>query len=345
MSALYKSPADIRVGVIGYGGAYNMGRQHLQQMQAAGMTPVAVAEIAPDRLAAAGEDFPGIGLFSNVGEMLAQSDVELVVIITPHNTHAPLALECLKAGRHVVCEKPLAITTREVDTMIQAAKKANVMLSTYHNRHWDGRIRLAVELVRRKKVIGDVIRIECRMGGYSQPGDWWRTSRSISGGILYDWGVHLLEYSLQILDGGLCEVTGFAFNGFWAPKTKWKSDANDDEGFLVARFDSGQWLSLRITHIDSNPKPGWLEITGSKGSLVLDHAHSTVYQPGKNRLVSTRFENSPDEGWRYYRNLAEHLTQGSPLVITPEWSRRPIHILDLAVRSAAEGTALKAKYR
>ena len=94
--------------------------------------------------------------------------------------------------------------------MIAAAKKSGVMLSTYHNRHWDGCILNAVEEMRRKGVIGDVFRIEAHMGGYGKPGDWWRTSKTISGGILYDWGVHLLEYSLQLLQGKLTEVTGFA---------------------------------------------------------------------------------------------------------------------------------------
>ncbi|MBC8041640.1 MAG: Gfo/Idh/MocA family oxidoreductase, partial [Opitutaceae bacterium] len=129
----FKSPSEIKVGVIGYGGAFNMGRQHLQQMQAAGMTPVAVCEVDASRLAVATTDFPGIETYPTIAAMLKNSAVNLIVIITPHNTHASLALQCLRAGRHVVCEKPLAITTKEVDAMIAAAKKAGVMLSTYHN--------------------------------------------------------------------------------------------------------------------------------------------------------------------------------------------------------------------
>lgn len=338
----YKKASDIRVGVIGYGGAFNMGRQHLKEMQAAGMSPVAVAEVDPARLAVATEDFPGIGTFPSVAAMLKSSPVDLVTIITPHNTHAKLAIECLKAGRHVVCEKPLAITTAEVDGMIAAAK--NVMLSTYHNRHWDGRILLAVDLVRKKKVIGDILRIECRMGGYSKPGDWWRSSRSISGGILYDWGVHLLEYSLQLIDSPITEVSGFAHEGFWGPQTKWKSDTIEDEGFITVRFKSPQWLTLRITSIDSNPKPGWLEITGTKGTLVLDSAETVLHQHHKTRVVTTRFKNPPDQGHSYYKNIAAFLTGKEQLAITAGWSRRPIHILDLGVKSAKTGRALPTKY-
>ncbi|MEI6035231.1 MAG: Gfo/Idh/MocA family oxidoreductase [Verrucomicrobiae bacterium] len=340
----YKNPASIKVGVVGYGGAFNMGRQHLKEMQAAGMTPVAVAEVDPSRLAVATLDFPDIGTYPSVTEMLECSPVDMVVIITPHNTHAPIAIECLKAGRHVVCEKPLAITTSEVDAMIKAASRSEVMLSTYHNRHWDGRILQAVDLVNKKKTIGDVVRIECHKGGYSQPGDWWRTSRSISGGILYDWGVHLLEYSLQLIEAPVQEVSGFSHEGFWAPKTKWKNDANEDEAFVVVRFEGGQWLTLAITHLDSKAKEGWLEITGTKGTLVIDSGHTVMHQHLKGKSVTTRLPHPPDQGHKYYENVAEFLTGRSPLVITGEWSRRPIHILDLAAQSARTGKSLRAKY-
>ncbi len=340
----FKQASDIKVGVVGYGGAYNMGKVHLESMRAAGMTPVAVAEIDARRLAVANEDFPGIGTYPDVATMLRDSPVNLVVIITPHNTHSPLALECLKAGRHVVCEKPLAITTAEVDAMIAAAKKSGVMLSTYHNRHWDGRARLAVDLVKKKKALGDVFRIACHMGGHNQPGNWWRTSRTISGGILYDWGVHLLEYSLQIIDQPVTEVSGFAHEGFWGPRTVWKDDANEDEGFLVVRFGGGSWLTLGISHLDSKGKEGWVEITGTKGTLVLDATHSTLYSQGRDRSTITRIKNPPDQHDHYYENVRDHLVGRAPLVITAEWSRRPIHILDLAARSAKAGKALRAKY-
>ncbi len=110
--------------------------------------------------------------------MLKKSDVNLVAIITPHNTHAALAVQCLRAGRHVVCEKPLAITTAECDRMIAEAKRAGVVLSTYHNRHWDGCILEAVDRVLGHGAVGDVFRIEAHMGAYGKPGDWWRSSRA-----------------------------------------------------------------------------------------------------------------------------------------------------------------------
>lgn len=345
----YSKASDIKVGVIGYGGAYNMGRTHLEEMKQAGMTPTAVAEIDESRLAVAKADFPGISTYKAVDEMLKKSDVDLLAIITPHNTHAKLAIKCLKAGRHVVCEKPLAITTADCDAMIAAAKKSKVMLSTYHNRHWDGAIIRAVSEVVEKKTIGDVFRIEAHFGGYAHPADWWRTSRTISGGILFDWGVHLLEYSFQILKGKITEVSGFAQVGYWAPKTKWKKDTNEDEGVAVVRLNDGTWINLTITSIDSKSKNrdrGFLEITGTKGTYAMWGNSWEVTR--KNQVTGVekieRGKNPANEGHRLYQNIADHLVTGEKLIITSEWARRPIHVLDLAVKSAKLGRALKAKY-
>ncbi len=341
----YSQPSEITVGVVGYGGAFNMGKYHLDQMQKAGMRPLAVVELDAARLDVAKKEFPGIETYATVDAMLAASQVQIVVIITPHNTHAEIALKCLKAGRHVVCEKPFAITTAECDAMIAAAKAKNLCLSTYHNRHWDGHILKAVELIVTEKAIGEVTRIEAHMGSYGKPGDWWRTSKTISGGILYDWGVHLLEYSLQLIDGQISEVTGVAKNGFWADQTKWKADANEDEAFALVRFKDGRWLTLMITQLDANPKRGILEVTGTKGSYIIDFGSYELIQPqADGRTLITKGKNPEGQQHLYYQNIADHLVTDAPLIITPEWSRRPIHILDLADASAKQGRAIPATY-
>ncbi|MFW5733294.1 MAG: Gfo/Idh/MocA family protein [Planctomycetota bacterium] len=344
----YKKAKDIRVGVVGYGGAYNMGKAHLTQMNAAGMTPAAVADTDESRLAVAKEEFPGIATFNSVGRMLGNSDVDLVVLITPHNTHAKLALKCLKAGRHVVCEKPLAITTAECDRMIREAGKQNRMLSTYHNRHWDGCVVEALKQIRDRGRIGEIVRIDAHMTGYGQPRDWWRSSKSISGGILYDWGVHFLEYALQLVDSSIVEVSGFAHTGFWAPKVAWKDDTNEDEASAIIRFTSGAWMTLTMSQIDAAsrcPDRKWFEITGTKGTYFFDGKGWKIVLPKKNKTVVEEGSNPPNAWQNYYNNIAAYLTGKEDLVISADWSRRPIHILDLAGRSAKQGKALKAKHR
>lgn len=340
-----KSTQEIKVGVVGYGGAFNMGKQHLQEMRQAGMTPVAVAEVDPARLQIALQDFPGIQIYSSVTEMLKKSDVNLITLITPHNTHAPIAIQCLRAGRHVVCEKPFAINTAECDAIIREAKKKKLLVSTYHNRHWDGWILRAVEQIKEKQVIGKIFRIDLRMGNRYKPGDWWRTSRSISGGLLFDWGVHLLEYSLQLIDSDIVEVSGFATSGYWAPQTKWKNDCNEDEATAVVRFKNGAWLNLTVTHLDANPKEGHLEIHGTEGNYVIPFSHYLQYTTNEGVSTTLKGYHYSTLGHKFYENIAAHLTKGEKLVITPEWARRPIHIIDLAMQSAAKGRALPAKYK
>lgn len=345
MMARFKKAADIKVGVVGYGGAFNMGRHHLNEMKQAGMSPVAVCEIDPARLAAAKADFPGIETYAGVDEMLASSNVNLVTIITPHNTHADIALRCLNTGKSVVCEKPLAITTAECDAMLAAAKANKCVISTYHNRHWDGCILKAVEVIG-GGVIGEVFRIDAQMGGFGKPGDWWRSSKSISGGILYDWGVHLLEYALQILKGEkIDEVIGVSQTGYWAPHTAWKKDTNEDEALALVRFKSGKYLSLCISSLNAFPAARMLVIRGTKGGYAFDGRTwelTTFKDNGEKVVVSGN--NPPSEGHKLYQNIADHLVKGEKLIITGEWARRPIHILDLADQSARKHCALKASY-
>ncbi|NQU76862.1 MAG: Gfo/Idh/MocA family oxidoreductase [Planctomycetes bacterium] len=320
-----------------------MGRNHLMDMKKAGMTPLAVADTDVKRLKVAQAEFPGIRTYTSLGAMLRRSDINLITIITPHNTHARLALQALRAGRSVCCEKPLAITTADCDRMIELAGKNKVLLSTYHNRHWDGCITQAVKTIE-SGAIGEIVRIEARIGCHGKPGNQWRSSKSISGGILYDWGVHLLEYSLQLIHSNIVEVGGFAKTGFWAPKTVWKGDTIEDEAFAVVRFTSGQWLTLTVSNIDSNSTEDQLEITGTKGTYVFGELNWRLIQPRGDKLVVTKGANPLNEWGRFYENISDHLVKGEKLIITPEWSRRPIHILDLACRSVAKGVSLKAKY-
>lgn len=197
------SERKIKCAVVGYGGAFNMGKAHAQWMNDTGrMITVAACDIDPARMQAAKIDFPNIQTYTDIDEMLAKSDAELVVIVTPHNTHAPLGLKAIEAGKHVVLEKPMCITTEEATKMIEAAKRKGTTLTTFHNRRHDGDFMMIKEIIE-KGLIGEVFHIEAFIGGYSKPGSWWRSDKEISGGCMYDWGrtssIGYLTSSLQKL--------------------------------------------------------------------------------------------------------------------------------------------------
>jgi predicted dehydrogenase len=345
----FKNPSDIKVGVVGYGGAFNMGKKHLEEMKKAGMSPFAVCELDPQRLKVAGDDFPGIETYDSLDAMLKASDVNLLVHITPHHLHYPLARQCVKAGKHVVTEKPFVLTTSEADRLIKQATQHDVMVSTYHNRHWDGWILRAVREVAEKGVIGDVYKVEAHMGGYGMPKEWWRTSKSISGGILYDWGVHLLEYALQIIPSEATEVSGFAVEGFWSSLMKdthpWKNDANEDTATAIVRFANGAFINLSISQLEANGPEHMLSFHGTKGYYGISNQGWLTRTPNrKGELVEKTGKHPKGQQQKFYQNIAEYLTGQAELIITPEWARRPIHLLDLAGKSAEAGRAMKVKY-
>jgi predicted dehydrogenase len=240
----------------------------------------------------------------------------------------------------------MALTTAECDALIEAAATAGVVASTYQNRHWDGVI-LAARALAESGALGTIVRIDLRMGQHGRPRDWWRSSRSISGGILYDWGVHLLEYALQLITAPITEVSGYAWHGHWAaqPGFPWAADANEDEAQATVRFASGQRINLTITSLDAAPERGFVKIVGTQATHLIEWPHGeTSTRHADGRTTVERVPTPKGEGEKFYQNIAAHLTTGEPLIITPEWARRPIHILDLAAQSAAAGRALPAHY-
>jgi predicted dehydrogenase len=325
----------MKVGVIGYSPAYNMGRAHLQEMaKNEGFVPSAVCDLNADYLQQAQKDFPGIEVYQSLDEMLAKSEVELLANILPHNQHHATTLTCLRAGRHVIVEKPFAITLDECEEMMREAKSRNLLLSTYHNRHWDGNIRTIVELL---PEIGRPFRWESHQGGYDEPGTWWRSSKEISGGIIYDWGAHFVEWMLQVMPYPMTEVSGFRVQEVWTKTT------NEDEVEAIVRFDDRAIATHTASTVASAGKDA-IRINGTKGGIVWNWGNIMLHnKDAQGRQVVTQVRPKSSEGHRFYENVHAHLFRGEPLVITPEHATRVIQVLDLACRSAEAGRPMEPR--
>jgi len=210
-----KKKSEIGCALVGYGPMLNMGRHHGNQInETPGLKVTGVCDIDAKRLVAALEDFPGIETYTDVDDLLASSAVDLCVVILPHNLHAPVGLRCLEAGRHLVLEKPMCLTTAEARAMIEAAQANNVMLTVYHNRRHDGDF-LALKQAVEGGLIGQVFSVEMWFGGYNHPRAWWRDNKKISGGAFYDWGAHYLDWLLNIVPDEIVNVTGFFHKLVW----------------------------------------------------------------------------------------------------------------------------------
>ncbi len=331
----------IRGAVIGYGGAFNMGKAHLGWMRDAGITPVAICDIDVARLPVAEKDYPGIRTYPEVEQLLADDDVDLVTIITPHNTHAPLALQTLSAGKSVICEKPMCLTAAEATAMIDTAKQNNVMLSVFHNRRQDGDFLALKEAIVEQNRIGDVFSIQAGGSGYGHPGYWWRSNKEISGGAFYDWGAHFLDWILNLMPGQkVVNVTGFFHKRLWHDVT------NEDHVQAILRFDSGAYAELSLSHMAAVPMPRW-RIQGTKGGILDDGSvrdGMTLYRVVDGMRMQGELRNKPTHWGRYYQNIHAHLTAGAPLDVTPESARRVIAILETAEKSSHSGQAEPVPY-
>ena len=322
----------VRGAVIGYGGAFNMGKAHLGMMNATpGLEGIAACDLDPARTAVAEADFPGIKTYNSVEEMLNNPDIGLVTIITPHNSHAELAIQCSNAGKHVITEKPMCITLDEADAMIEAGQRAGKMVSVFHNRRWDGD-HLAMEEVSDKGLIGEVVRLEACAGGWGHPGHWWRSVKEISGGHFYDWGAHFLYWMLNLVkDKKLATVDGYY------QKRVWMDVTNEDEVQAVIRFRDGAVGSIQMSSIARVGLPRW-RILGTKGAIEDTGGGKFRLVTEMDGLKANAEVKYKDGDWgAYYRNIGEHLTEGKPLEVTAEKARRVIQIIDLAERSSRAG--------
>jgi predicted dehydrogenase len=329
----------IRCGVIGYGGAFNMGRAHAQYIEATdGLQLTAICDLDPKRTEIAKEDFPQVETYNAIDALLADPNVDLAVIVLPHNIHAKIAIQCAEAGKHVVVEKPMCITVDEATQMIEAGRKNNVMMSVFHNRRQDADYRALREIIVEQKLLGDVFKIEVFSGSYgAQNPQWWRSSKEISGGFFYDWGAHFLDWLLGLVPGQRIVSVGGAFQ-----KRVWHDVTNEDHVEANIMFDSGCSASVIMSSIAHASKPRWW-VLGTEGAAVDKGGYFEV--TGKfeaNGFPATLHVpyKSESEWQTYYRNISEHLLQGAELMVKPEQARRVIAVLEGAEKSSQLGRSV-----
>ncbi|MCA9780267.1 MAG: oxidoreductase [Candidatus Eremiobacteraeota bacterium] len=143
------------------------------------------------------EVYPEVTVVRTIDDLLV-SEVDLVVILTPNESHYPLARKALEAGKHVVVDKPMTVTSSEADELIQVARDHGRLLSVFHNRRWDGDF-LTLKRLLGEERLGDVVEVESRFDRFRpEPKGGWRESDGAGTGVLYDLGSHLLDQAFNL---------------------------------------------------------------------------------------------------------------------------------------------------
>lgn len=183
----------INFAVIGYGG---MGSYHVHNImpnENERIHVVGTYDISGERQKISSQHNHKI--YTSLEEVLTDETIEAVLIATPNDSHKDLAIKALNAGKHVVCEKPVTMNVEELDEILKVAKETGKTFMVHQNRRWDPDFLITRELYKNQQ-IGELFQIETRVQGANGiPGDW-RHELKHGGGMLLDWGVHLLDQLL-----------------------------------------------------------------------------------------------------------------------------------------------------
>jgi predicted dehydrogenase len=351
--------AHLGVGVVGYGPFGAMGYLHgLAATETDGLALVAAADPVSERVVAARVDFPDLVAHDSAEALAADPAVDIAIIATPPVLHAELALRLLRAGKHVVIEKPMCLRPEDADTIIATAAERDRVVTVHQSRRWD-RDWLALRHVVNSGEIGDVFNTETFVGGFEHPCRAWHSEESISGGAIYDWGSHHVDWILQLYGSRPARVLCSAHTRVWNDTT------NADQLSLWMQWPDGREATFRQSDVCAIRRPKF-HIQGTKGTIE-GHYRALVADrvvPGRGhvREVSHHAEAPVDltvatyddvlgvrestvapvasPGWAFHRNLADHLLLGEPLAVRPEESRDVVAVLEAGHRSGANGGAL-----
>ena len=339
----------VRCAIIGYGPTFNFGWMHAQWIGGVSdLRLVALCDRDPACAAKAKADFPEVAVHQDLGEMLARPDIDLVSVVTPHNTHAALVTQCLQAGKHTIVEKPMCLSIAEATAMIETAKAADRTLAVFHNRRHDGNVRAIKEAIA-QGLIGEVFHVELSACGRGRPGDTWRSRKEVSGGLLYDWGSHAIDWVLSMIPSRMKQITGFFH------KRLWQEVSNEEETEAIILFENGTVADIQQSSLAYVGKPLW-RILGTQGGIIdsgagaiAGYCQELIGPPGGSFTLIT------DEGERqvpyresdwvtYYQDMADHLLRGTPAPVSGEDGRRVITVLETAERSARSGHSEDVPY-
>jgi predicted dehydrogenase len=260
--------------LIGYGG---MGQWHVNKIQSMpdDFQVSGVYVILPDKNRRAQQN--GLHAYRTLEELLADVTVELVTVATPNDTHLSLAIPAMESGKHVICEKPVALSTGELTKMIDVSKRIGRTLTVHQNRRWDEDFLIVQKLVR-ENVLGRVFSVESRVqGSRGVPGDW-RNKKVHGGGMILDWGVHLLDQILLLTNEAVVSVC--------CHTTHVTNDDVDDGFKAMLTFESGWTAEVEVgtSHFISLPR--WY-VCGENGTAVINdwdlHGNITKVSDWENR--------------------------------------------------------------
>ena len=336
--------------VIGYGG---MGAGfHVKNLRTSDVCNLAgIYDIDPAKRAKAAAD--GVKVYASREELLADPTIDMVTIATPNDVHEEIAIAALEAGKNVISEKPVTLSLESLERMIAAANKAGKIFSVHQNRRFDIDA-LAMKKIADSGEIGEVINIESRIhGSRGIPSDW-RGIKKYGGGMLYDWGIHIIDQA--------CMILGYDVKSVQCSFDHITNEEVDDGFQLTIEYHSGKKAYCEVGTYNFAEMPRFY-MRAKKGSAIIPHwsipAHvvkckawhesdvlPVVNASGLTKTMAPRdsitvdeydIEKPKSDVHDYYRNFVKAIDGEAEQMVTHDQMRCILKVIMTAFESVENG--------
>jgi len=343
-------------GIIGYGGMGAAHHKSINQSQA--FKYVAAFDTNEARRKTAIDN--GLKAYASQEQMLASKDIDVILVAAPNNFHKDIAIAAMNAGKHVICEKPVALNSEELEEMLKAADENHVVFTVHQNRRLDKDYQIVCKAYQ-EGTLGELFRVESRAQGSRGIADTWRRRKDYGGGMLYDWGVHLVDQLLWMIPGSITSV--------YCEFQYLTQNEVDDNFRLTLNFDNGISALVEIGTQNFLMLPRWY-VCGKKGTAQIDYwdCNGGIIQKrdveikwedeipnsimGPSRTLQPRGEDTirhlslPQvnvDNTTFYNNLVDVLNGQSELFVKHEEIRRVMKVIDLAFESGRKKEIIKCR--
>lgn len=303
------------------------------------------------------EKYPEAVIYRSVEDMLQQSDIEVVVVNTPVQTHFEYAKMALEAGKNVIVEKPFTVNAKEAEELVQLAEDKGLFLSVYQNRRFD-RDFLQVQKILNDKKIGEIKEAEIRFDRFrTEPsGKQHKENPKQEGaGSLHDLGAHLVDQAVQLfgfpekLFADVFSMKGSNFaNDYFEIILFYKNDlrvrlkssvfSKEAHYAYTIHGNKGSFLQERSDNQENELVSGAIPVFGEDWVKPLDSSDGILNYLNENSETERMLISSePGNYMNYYHAIYEHIVFGYPLPSPGKEVILNMKIVDAALESAKEG--------
>lgn len=338
----------VKAGIIGFG---YMGNFHLNKMRSIkGIEAYAVYDIDKQKLEDAKSE--NLQVYENLDEMLQNEDIDLIVICTPNQVHAELSMKALEAGKHVLCEKPATMTVKELQDVLNCAVRSNRIYTTHQNRRWDADYRVVKQVID-NRTIGQVTTIISQTFGQRGVCFGWRADAEKGGGMLYDWGIHLVDQMLLLFEGKKVISVYARLRSILTPVVDDYFEAElEFEGDIVAHLAVATFALQELPRWYIFADRGTLKLddfSGEKGGIakIKDNIRGfervkadqhlgpsrTMAHLEREELEELELPCVKDTLYEFYENLIDSIQGRAKPVVTPEQMLRAMRVIEAIFES------------